>query len=231
MWMWRVFTGMVATAALLHAAAVPALIKARDAQDRGTLEKLVASAKTDAEKAAKDADAQYRYALASSYLAEVALEQKDKGAAEHAAEPGIRAADAAIALKPGQAEYHRVLATLCGQVIPANVFGALTYGKRAKDAIEKAKQLDPKGSMVWVADGVGNYYLPPQLGGGPDVAMRSFRKAIELDQNNAEAWLWLGMAQRKKQANNEARKSFEKSLALNPNRAWTKEMLSRTPAT
>jgi tetratricopeptide (TPR) repeat protein len=225
----RLFIGLLVAGSVLSATVDPGLIRARDAQDRGALDKLAASAKAAADKAPKDAEAQYRYALASSYLAEVALEQKDKGAAQRAAEPGIKAAEAAIALNPKQAEYYRVLATLSGQIIPANIFAGFSYGKRAKDAIEKAKQLDPKSSSVWVADGVGNYYLPPQLGGGPDVAIRSFQKAIELDGNNADAWLWLGMAQRKKQDNNEARKSFEKSIALDGNRLWAKEMLSRTP--
>jgi len=207
----------------------PALIRARDAQDRAALEKLVVAAHADADKAAKDAEAQYRFALASSLAAEVALEVKDKPGAERAAMAGIKAADAAIALNGNNAEYYRVLGTLCGQVIPANILAGLSYGRRAKDAIEKAKQLDPKSAQVWIADGVGSYYMPAAFGGGPDPAMRSFQKALQLDPNSAEGWLWMGLAQRKKQQNSEARISFGKALALDPNRVWAKLQFDKTP--
>ncbi len=213
------------------AALDPALMHARDVQDRGALDKLVAAARARSERAPKDANAQYQYAVAASILAEVALEKKDKAAAETAGMAGVKAIDGAIALNPNNGEYYRVLATLCGEVIPANIFAAFSYGKRAKDSIEKAKQMDPKSPGVWIADGVGNFYLPASFGGGPDPAIRSFQHALQLDPKNAEAWLWLGRAQRKKQQNAEARESFTKSLALDPARVWAKEQLEKTPKT
>ena len=216
---------------LSSAAVDPALIRARDTQDRAALDRLAAAAHAQADRSPKDANLQYQFALAASVQAEVALEQKDKGAAERAGTAGVKAIDAAIAINPNVAEYHRVLATLCGEVIPANILAAFSYGKRAKDAIETAKQMDPKSAQVWIADGVGNFYLPASFGGGPDPAIRSFQHAIQLEPKNAEAWLWLGRAQRKKQDNTEARKSFEKSLALDPNRAWAKDQLEKTPKT
>jgi tetratricopeptide (TPR) repeat protein len=84
--------------------------------------------------------------------------------------------------------------------------------------------------MVYVARGVGNYYLPPQLGGGLESAVADFRKAIDLDSRNAEAYLWLGLSLRKENKDAEARQAFEKSLALNPNSVWVKQQLSKTPA-
>jgi tetratricopeptide (TPR) repeat protein len=206
----------------------PALIHARDAQDRGALQNLVSAARSAAEKAPKDAETQYRLALALSTQAEVALELKDKSSAEKSATEGVKAAESAIALRGDDGEYYRVLGTLCGQVIPANpIMGALGYGKRAKDSIEKAKQLSPKSAEVWIADGVGNYYLPPSFGGGYDIAIRSFKRALELEPNNAEAWLWLGLAQHRNKQDAEARISFAKSLALDPNRLWAKLQLDK----
>lgn len=204
---------------------------ARDTQDRAALEKLVSAARDNAARSPKDANSQYQYAFASSVLAEVDLELKDKPGAEKAGMAGVTAAESAIAINPANGEYYRVLATLCGEVIPANVFSAFSYGKRAKDAIEKAKHLDPSSPKVWIADGVGNFYLPATFGGGPDLAIRSFQHALQLDPNSAEAWLWLGRAQRKKQDNAGARKSFEKALALDPSRAWAREQLEKTPKT
>ena len=78
--------------------------------------------------------------------------------------------------------------------------------------------------------GVGNYYVPAQLGGGAKLSIPDFQKAIELDPGNAEAYLWLGLSLRKENRDAEARQAFAKSLELNPNRIWAKQQLEKTPA-
>jgi len=218
----------------LMAAAVlvppPGLDTARDRQDRPALEKFAADLGTAAEKAPQDADVQYHAALAESYSAEVALELRDKRQAQQAAEKGIKAAEKAIAVKPNVAEYYRVLGTLYGQAAAGNVLAALSYGKKARDAVAKAIELDPKSTRAYVARAVGNYYLPPAFGGGPDLAIADLHKALELDPKNAEAYLWLGLSLRQTKKNAEARQAFQKSLDLNPNRVWVKQQLEKTPA-
>ena len=217
-------------AGFLAASTTSPLDSARDQQDRATLEKLANEYSAAAAKSPNDADAQYRAALASSYLAEVALEVRDKKQAEQVAERGVKLAERAVELKPDVGEYYRVLGTLCGQVVPANVLSGLSYGKRAQEAIGKALEKDPKSPAVYVARGVGNYYLPAALGGGIDLAIADFRKAIQLDAKNAEAYLWLGLSLRKQSKNSEAREAFSKSLELDPNRIWAKQQLDKTPA-
>jgi len=71
--------------------------------------------------------------------------------------------------------------------------------------------------------------LPAMLGGGFKLASDDFRKAIELDPKNAEAYLWLGLSLRKENKEAEARQAFTKSLELNPNRFWTRQQLAKTP--
>ena len=206
-----------------------ALQMARDQQDRPALDKMVDEAAAAAAKAPNDAESQYRLALAASYSAEVSLEEHDRKAARAVAERGIKAAEKAVTLKPDRAEYYRVLATLYGQAI-TDVMSGLSYGPRSKDAITKALARAPNSSEVYVARGVGNYYLPPQLGGGNTAAMADFRKAIDLDPKNAEAYLWLGLCLRKENKDAEARRAFTRSLELNPNRVWVKQQLEKTPA-
>src|SRR5580698_1146897 len=215
---------IVSTAILLAGPSWDAdLLKARDHQDRGTLEKMSAALQTSADKAPNDADAHYRVALADSYLGEISLELKDKAGAEKAADAGVHAAQAAIALQPKNAEYYRVMGTLCGQAIPAvNMLSALTYGKRAKEAIDKAMTLDPKSARVYQAEGVGNYYLPQQLGGGPELAIKDFQKAIELDPKAPDSYLWLALSLRKLHRNGEARQALQKAIDLDPQRIWLK---------
>jgi tetratricopeptide (TPR) repeat protein len=206
------------------------LEKARDAQDRPSLDRLAAQMNTVAQSKANDAAAQYKLALAESYVAEVAIEVRDKNAAHNAAEAGIDAAKKAVALKGDSGEYHRLLGTLCGQAISANVLQGMKYGHCAQDEVNKALQLDPKSSVNYLARGVGNYYLPQGLGGGLDLAVKDFLKAIELDPQSSEAQLWLGLALRKQNKNPDARKAFQKAIELNPARVWAKQQLDKTPA-
>jgi tetratricopeptide (TPR) repeat protein len=206
------------------------LIKARDRQDRPALEKLAGDLRALADKDPKDAAAQYRFALAESYFAEVAIETRDKAAAKNAAQTGIDAAERAVNLKGDSSEYQRLLGTLCGQAISANGLAALKYGKCALNAVNRAIELDPKSSNNYLSRGVGNYYLPPAFGGGIELAIKDFRKAIDLSPKNADAWLWLGVALRKDNQHAEAHKAIAKSLELNPNRLWAKQQLDKTPA-
>jgi tetratricopeptide (TPR) repeat protein len=215
--------------ALAGLAAAGPLETARDRQDRATLQKLAADSSAAAAKAPNDADAQYRAAVAYSYLAEVMIEQRERKPARQIAEQGMKPAEKAVALKPSSADYQRVLGTLYGQAI-TDLMSGLSYGPKAKSALGKAMELAPKSPMVWVAHGVGNYYLPSQLGGGTQNAIAAFRKAIELDPKNAEAYLWLGVSLRKENKDAEARQALSRSLELNPNRVWVKQQLEKTPA-
>ena len=80
-------------------AATP-LEAARDRQDRPALERSVRETEASAAKAPNDAAAQYRCALAASYLAEVDQELRDKKAARQAAEAQAQQAQ----LQAAQAE-------------------------------------------------------------------------------------------------------------------------------
>jgi tetratricopeptide (TPR) repeat protein len=159
----------------------------------------------------------------------VAIELRDRKAGRQSAEQGIKFAEKTIALKPDNAEYYRLLGTLYGQAV-TDIMSGLNYGPKAKDAINKAVEKAPKSSMMYVARGVGNYYVPAQLGGGAKLSIPDFQKAIELDPSNAEAYLWLGLSLRKENRDAEARQAFTKSLELNPNRLWTRQQLEKTPA-
>ncbi len=120
----------------------------------------------------------------------VAMEMGDKGGSKRSAEAGVAMADKAIELNGKNAEYYRVLGTLCGQIVPANpMAGIMIYGKRAKEALDKAVEMDPRSpASAFVAHGVGYYYLPTNFGGGPENAIKDFQRAIALDPKSADAY-------------------------------------------
>jgi tetratricopeptide (TPR) repeat protein len=207
------------------------LSAARDRQDLGTLDRLIAQSQQAAKANPQSGEAQYRLALAQSFAAEVAMELRDKKKSEAYAEAGMDAAQKAVTGGGGNAEYHRLLGELCGQVIPANpLFGALKYGQCARDEIAKALQLDNKLALAYVSRGVGNYYLPSSMGGGVEAAMKDLDNAISLDPKLSEAYLWKGVTLRKANHNAEARQALQKALQLNPGRLWAKQQLDKIPA-
>lgn len=199
-------------------------------QDRPALEKIAAGSAAAASAKPTDFAAQMEGAMHQSMLAQLAIEVGDKSMGRRAAEAGMGPARTAIELKPNDAEPHRLLGTLCGQVIPANPLSALKYGRCAMDEVKKAIELNPNSSAAWLSRGVGNYYLPEAFGGSVRQAILDFEKAIQLDGKSAEAHLWRGIALRKSGNAAEARKAIERSLALNPQRKWAKQQLEKTPA-
>ena len=166
----------------------PELQKARDAQNLPKLDQIAAQLSAAADHQPADARAQYQAALAQSTLAEVATEMHDKAQARSAAEAGMRAAERAVALKPGEAEYHRIWGTLCGQETASlGALGALKYGHCALDEVNKSMALDSRQPMNYLSRGIGNYYLPAAFGGGVELAIKDFEKAIALDPKSADA--------------------------------------------
>lgn len=216
------------------AAAAASLIdearRARDAQDRQALEATAAQAAAASEKQPQNAQTQYESALTYSYLAEVDTELRDRDGARKAAGAGIAAAERAVAGDPRSAEYHRLLGTLYGQVIPGNLGLALKYGRKTTEELDRAVALDPNNSDAYLSRGIGKYYLPPMFGGGPEAALEDIHKAIQLNPKSDQAYLWQGIALRKANRNREARESLAQALKLNPQRVWTKQQLDKTPA-
>ncbi len=211
-------------------AASPELLRARDAQSLPQLEQIAGQLSSAADRQPGDARAQYLAALAQSTAAEVATELHDKNRARGASEAGMKAAERAVTLKSSEAEYHRIWGTLCGQEAAAvGALGALKYGRCALDEVNKAMELDPREPMNYLSRGIGNYYLPAAFGGGVELAIKDFEKAISLDANSADAHLWLGIALRKLNRNAEAHKEFERAAKLNPARIWAKQQLEKTP--
>jgi tetratricopeptide (TPR) repeat protein len=211
--------------------AITDLEKARDQQNLQALEGMIAQLRQAVQADPRSAQTQYRLALAHSYAAEVAMELHDKRKSEQYAEAGMEPAKKAVEANGGNAEYHRLLGEICGQVIPASpLMGTLKYGPCARDEIDKAIQLDSKLALAYVSRGVGNYYLPSSMGGGLELALRDFDKAIALDPNLADAYVWKGVTLRKANRDGEARQAFQRALQLDPNRKWAKEQLEKTPA-
>ena len=158
------------------------------------------------------------------------MQLHDKRRSGSYAESGVDAARKAMESDTSKAEYHRLYGEVCGQVIPANpLLGALKYGQCARDEINRALELDSRFALAYVSQGVGNYYLPPSMGGGADLALHDFDKALSIDPKLVDAYLWKGITLKKQNRNAEARQALQQALAIDPNRMWAKQELDKTP--
>lgn len=204
----------------------------RNARDRQDLAFLQATAKKAESAAAGNATSNLLYsaALARSFEAEIALELGKNAEAASAAEAGIAVARRLVGASPQVAEHHRILGTLCGQIIPANLLSAFTYGRCAREEIDTALRLDSRSAWAYLGRGVGNYYLPETFGGGVDKAIEDFRQASRLQPKLPDAWLWLGIALRKKGNVVAAKRALEVAKDLAPERIWIRRQFDKTPS-
>ncbi len=83
---------------------------------------------------------------------------------------------------------------------------------RARNAIEKAKAIDPDFPELYMAE--GSYYYWGLL--DYDKALRYLDKAIALMPSNAEAYMWKGWASRRAGLWDQAVDSMQKAIKLNP---------------
>lgn len=225
----RLFGALLTIASLLNAAFTPTdLTRARDVQDRPQLDRYASEAAATANSNPQNAEAQYKAALAYSYVAEVAAEFKDKGKARSASDEGMKFGEKAVSLDK-KAENFRILGTLCGHAVPGGGLVAIKYGRCALDSLNKAIELDNRSALAYLGRGVGYSYLPEAFGGGIEPALKDIRKALDLDPKLAEGWLWMGVVLRKANRNAEAKQALTKAVALNPARVWAKQQLEKTP--
>ncbi len=212
----------------MAAVSLPDLKTARDRQDLPALDRSIAALETGDQ---PQPATLYALATAYSYASEVAMELHQKAKAEDYAEKGFPVAEKLVDQNPRNAEDHRLLGEICGQVIPASpLLGTMKYGPCAKAEIDKAIALDPKLALAYVSRGVGVFYLPASFGGGIDPALKDIDKAIALDPKLSEAYLWEGIMMAKAKRFPDARRAFETALKLDPDRVWARQELAKLPA-
>ena len=82
--------------------------------------------------------------------------------------------------------------------------------------------------MAYVSRGVGNYYLPKSMGGGVELAIQDFDRALAINPQLADAYLWKGLALRKENRPADAHAALEKAVGLDPARVWARQELEKT---
>lgn len=126
-------------------------------------------------------------------------------------------------------EAFRVLADALMRQIPfKNAEFAMESGLRARDAIQKALQLDPSNPRAYLSAGTYYLFTPIKYGGDLNKAINLFWKANEVATGIPERFLakvYTGWALRAKGEVCAAEAAFNEALALYPNSAWAQREL------
>ncbi len=141
----------------------------------------------------------------------------DGAAALRFLEEGVASARGAIERDQRVSAFHQVLGDLYGQLTAASgVVGKIRYGRLANASYTRALELDPRNALAHVGVGIGKLETPPMFGGSIAEALAAFRKAQELDPACVEAWVWEGIALRRRGDMDGARAALAKAVAVNP---------------
>ncbi|MFO7891622.1 MAG: hypothetical protein R6V04_14935 [bacterium] len=165
------------------------------------------------------------------------LSEDDKEKAILFIDNGIEHLEKAIEIKDDFGEGYALLSSLLGNKIGLNPMLGMTLGMKSGRMISRAFQLAPENPRVSLIAGQSHYYTPKMFGGGKEKAMEMVDKAIEFYQRftphsplyptwgNDEAYAYKGMIYTDWEQWEEAKKSFEKGLEINPNNNWIRMSL------
>ena len=211
----------------------------REATDKGSIDSLK-QARALAERATSGSE---RTALAHYYvgLANYRLvNQLPEGAEprrKHVLDDAVSHLKRATTMDGKLADAWVLLSGCYGQMMGMNPMRGMSLGPKANEAMEKAKNLDPKNPRVWMVSGTQDYFTPSMFGGDKEQALEKFKKAARLaeqesvqdplmpDWGHAEAYTWIGVAHMNAERYKKARTAFETALKINPDYGWVKRVL------
>ena len=157
-------------------------------------------------------------------------EHRDKKAAKIHVEKALDALDAALEIKPGDAESLALLGTLTGIKIFLSPLQAPVLGPRVMSSIKEALAIDSTSPRVYYLAGVSYYNTPALMGGGVDKGLPYLLKAENLYRREAvqpvrpESPRWgrstclgfIAKAYVKKKEYDRARQWYRRALDSNP---------------
>lgn len=151
----------------------------------------------------------------------------DAAAATRHLTRGVTAAEFAVDRRPGVSEYHTVLGDLYGQLASqSGMMGKIRNGQRAAASYGRAVELDRRNPFAHIGVGITKLETPAMFGGSLDAALAEFRLAQRLDVRCEEAWVWEGIALRRRGDVAGARRSFTHALSINPHNGHARRELT-----
>jgi imidazolonepropionase-like amidohydrolase len=181
----------------------------------------------------------YYVALCDYRLANYFLISSEMDKVEPYLKEGQKYLEKAMELDPDFGELDGLYAFLLGFEIAINQEKAMSLGLQIFQYSSKSLEKSPENPRVHLMKGLSNLFTPKQYGGGPDPAIKSLTRSIELFEKEDiqdpvkpswgkdEAYTFLGMAYNQKGETEKAKEAFEKALEINPEFGLAKDELKK----
>lgn len=131
------------------------------------------------------------------------------------------------------AEAKALLSSVYGFKIAYSPWKGMMLGGKTSDLLEEAMKSAPNSPIVQKMYAGNHYFTPEMWGGNKDKALAAFLKSNQLfeQRNDTQNWMyldnlaWTGMLYQEKYMKAEAKKVWEKALAIEPNFEWVSKGL------
>jgi tetratricopeptide (TPR) repeat protein len=139
--------------------------------------------------------------------------------------------------KEFKAEGSVILASIYMMKISNSTIEAAVLVPRLHGLLDDAQKADSACPRSYLIRGIMKYNTPEFFGGSKEDAIKNYKHAINLykhvnsndslriDWGYAEAYAWLGIAQKDLNNKEEAKQSFNKALEIAPDYSWVKYVL------
>jgi len=200
------------------------------------LRELAASLRLEVEEDPGNRAARYNLAYASWRICQQLMPEVDAAEQRDAALTEARGQlEAIVEIDGKDVEALSLLSAVLGQLIGESSIRGMTLGPRAGAYISKAARLDPDNPRVALQQGVSAFHTPGLFGGGLDKSRTSLERAALLfaqqettswpDWGEIDALTWLGQVYAKQGLIEEARATYQRALALEPDSGWVRYVL------
>ena len=184
----------------------------------------------------------YAHAYVQFRVLQLAIGGKREAEAEKSGEACIGALDAAVKRDPKFAEAFALQSVCYGYLANLGGMGAIRNGSRSGKSMAAALALDARSPRILLVDGFGVYFRPKFVGGDKAKGCARFREAAAgfdaagaaglpgqggIDWGAAEAHYWAGRCARDAGDAANARKFFERALAIAPDFLAASKALGR----
>ena len=184
----------------------------------------------------------YAHAYVQFRVLQLAIGGKREAEAEKSGEACIGALDAAVKRDPKFAEAFALQSACYGYLANLGGMGAIRNGSRSGKSMAAALALDARSPRILLVDGFGVYFRPKFVGGDKAKGCARFREAAAgfdaagaaglpgqggIDWGAAEAHYWAGRCARDAGDAANARKFFERALAIAPDFLAASKALGR----
>lgn len=128
-----------------------------------------------------------------------------------------------------------LLSAIYGWEMGYSSWKAMFLGGKSNNNIEKATKADDSSPIVWQVYGSSKLFTPKTFGGSITKAIEAYEKSVALYESNPQltksnwryldALAWLGQAYKKNNQIDDARRTYERALQVEPGFGWVKYRL------